>query len=199
MTSAMTLTARRRAGRVARATAAALAALLLAACQHTLAQATAEWPDWVLNPPAGGELVGTDCVSSSGNLSIDRQQVTAKARLVLAQQIEVRIEAMDETFAQRASEGKAERLSVSFKSASRQLVNTTLQGSRLVRAETVNHRDGRFLCGMVAIERQRSERLAGDVIRTAGAKMDDDTEALLLARFRQVAAARSAAPGAGKP
>ncbi|MBL8288970.1 MAG: hypothetical protein JNL85_13380 [Rubrivivax sp.] len=152
----------------------------------------------MLNPPAGPELVGTDCVTASGNFAIDRQEVTARARLALAQQVEVRIEAMDETHAQRASEGKVERLAVSFKSASRQLVATTLQGSRLVRTEAVSQREGNYLCGMVVLERQRSERLASDVIRSAGAKMDDDTETLLLARFRQVAAARSA-PVAAKP
>ncbi|MBK9133119.1 MAG: hypothetical protein IPM15_01835 [Betaproteobacteria bacterium] len=173
--------------------------LIAGAATAALAQpAASSWPGWVLEPPAAGELAGTDCVDASGNLSIDRQQVTAKARLVLAQQIEVRIEAMDETFAQRAQEGRAERLTVSFKSASRQLVNTTLQGSRLVRFETVAHKDGAFVCGMVALERRRAEALPGDVIRTAGAKVDDDTEALLLARFRQVAAARQV-PVAGKP
>lgn len=176
----------------------ALAAALLLAAALWSGPAHAQpggWPDWVLNPPTQGELVGTDCVEASGNLSIDRQQVTAKARLVLAQQIEVRIEAMDETFASRASEGRVERLAVTFKSASRQLVSTTLQGSRLVRFETVAQRDGGFVCGMVALERQRSEQLPGDVIRTAGAKMDDATEAVLLARFRQAAAARNAPVG----
>jgi hypothetical protein len=163
------------------------------------ASASTGWPDWVLNPPNNGELVGTDCVNASGNLSIDRQQLAAKARLVLAQQVEIRIEAMDETFASRAAEGKAERLAVSFKSASRQLVSTTLQGSRLVRVQSVNLASGTWLCGMVALDRQRSEALPGDVIRTAGAKVDEDTESLLLARFRQIAAARTAPVGGGKP
>jgi len=181
---------------VAAAAAASLAGL---ACAPLLAQPSSPaWPDWVLNPPSGPELVGTDCVTASGNFAIDRQEVTARARLALAQQVEVRIEAMDETHAQRASEGKVERLAVSFKSASRQLVSTTLQGSRLVRTEAVSQREGNYLCGMVVLERQRSERLASDVIRSAGAKMDDDTETLLLARFRQVAAARST-PVAAKP
>jgi hypothetical protein len=192
----------------ARARAAALAALATSAmtalfalpAQTVRAQSPPveqAWPAWVLNPPAeAGELVGTDCVEASGNLSIDRQQVTAKARLVLAQQIEVRIEAMDETFAQRAQEGRAERPSVSFKSASRQVVNTTLQGSRLVRFEVFTQRDGaRWVCGLVALDRPRAQQLPGDVIRSAGAKVDDGTEALLLARFREAATARQAPVG----
>lgn len=181
------------------AKAVALAVALGLACAAGVAAAQAGgWPDWVLNPPSEGELVGTDCVPASGNLSIDRQQLAAKARLVLAQQIEIRIEAMDETFASRAQEGREQRLAVSFKSASRQLVSTTLQGSRLVRVETVAQRDGPYLCGMVVLERARAEALPADVIRTAGAKVQADTEALLLARFRQVAAAR-AAPVGGRP
>ncbi|MCW5636781.1 MAG: hypothetical protein KIT17_25855 [Rubrivivax sp.] len=191
-----------RAGSAARAalTACAVSAALAVPATAAHAQsapAAGTWPEWVLNPPAvAGELVGTDCVEASGNLSIDRQQVTAKARLVLAQQIEVRIEAMDETFAQRAQEGRAERLNVSFKSASRQVVNTTLQGSRLVRFEVFTQRDGgRYVCGLVALDRQRAQQLPGDVIRSAGAKVDDGTEALLLARFREAAAARQAPVG----
>jgi hypothetical protein len=158
----------------------------------------AGWPDWVLDPAAAGELAGADCVIASGQFPIDRAQVTAKARLVLAQQIEVRVEAMDETMDSRVREGKAERFAVSFKSASRQLVNTTLQGSRLVRTQVVKRPDGEYLCGLVAIDKPKAQDLPRDIIRTAG-KVDEDTEAVLLTRFRQVAAARAAAPPGAKP
>lgn len=181
-----------RARNAAGAARAGLCALALAATAP-LALA-ADWPDWVLNPPAG-DPVGTDCVPSSGSLGIDRQQVTAKARLALAQQIEVKIEAMDETYESRVREGKADKLVSTFKSASKQTVSVSLQGARLVRSELVKNRDGRFLCAMVALDKAAAEKLPGDIIRTAGMKGDEDTEAMLLTRFRQVAAAR-AAPGA---
>ncbi|MBL8289718.1 MAG: hypothetical protein JNL85_17175, partial [Rubrivivax sp.] len=58
------------------AAAAAAAAWAALAGAPAFAQATASpnWPDWVLNPPAGPELVGTDCVTASGNFAIDRQE-----------------------------------------------------------------------------------------------------------------------------
>lgn len=173
-----------------------LGALLLAAAAP-LALA-ADWPDWVLNPP-GGEPAGSDCVPSSGSLSIDRNQATAKARLALAQQIEVKIEAMDQTYESRVREGKADKLASSFKSTSKQTVSVSLQGARLVRAEVVKNRDGEFLCALVSLTKAAAEKLPGDVIRTAGLKVDEDTEALLLTRFRQVAAARATPGGASAP
>jgi hypothetical protein len=150
------------------------------------------WPEWVLNPPAGGELAAGECVASSGALGVDRAQASARARLALAQQIEVRIEAMDQTWDSRVKDGKVEKLATSFTSASKQTVSLTLQGARLVRTELVKSRSGGdLLCVLVALDKPASDKLPGDVIRSAGAKVDDDTEALLVARFRQTAAARA--------
>jgi hypothetical protein len=172
--------------------AACVLALLTAASAPALA---ADWPDWVLNPP-GGEPAGSDCVPSSGNLAIDRNQATAKARVALAQQIDVKIEAMDETYDSRVREGKAEKLVSSFKATSKQTVNTSLQGAKLVRSEEFKASKGRFFCALVQLTKDAADKLPADVIRTGGVKVDEATETLLLTRFRQVAAARAAPGGA---
>ena len=116
--------------------------------------ATAQsWPEWALNPPSSGELVAADCVAASGSMSVDRAQASARARLALAQQIEVKVEAMDQTWESRVREGKADKLGSSFTSASKQMVNVTLQGARATRTELVNARGGDLLCVMVALVR----------------------------------------------
>ena len=155
-----------------------------------------DWPEWVLNPPSGPELHAGDCVEASGSMGIDRQQATARARLALAQQIEVRVEAMDQTWESRVRDGQAQKLASSFSSASRQLVAVTLQGARPVRTELVKSRAGNLVCVLVALERQASEQLPGDIIRTASAPVDAATESMLVTRFRQAAAARSQPPAA---
>ena len=150
-----------------------------------------DWPEWILNPPSGPELHAGDCVEASGSMGIDRQQATARARLALAQQIEVRVEAMDQTWESRVRDGQAQKLASSFSSASKQLVAVTLQGARPVRTEVVKSRSGNLVCVLVALQRQASEQLPGDIIRTAAAPVDAATESMLVTRFRQAAAARS--------
>ena len=168
-----------------------LAAATLAALVTTAGAAQAQdWPAWVLNPPAG-ELAAGECVNASGSMGLDRQQASARARLALAQQIEVKIEAMDQTYESRVKDGKAEKLASSFVSASRQIVNLTLQGARITRTESVRARGGDLLCVMVSLEPKAADKLPGDVIRSAGLKPDDDTEGMLVARFKQAAAARA--------
>jgi hypothetical protein len=138
-----------------------------------------DWPAWVLNPPAG-ELAAGECIKASGSMG-----------LALAQQIDVKIEAMDQTYESRVKDGKAERLVSSFTSASKQMVSLSLQGARVTRTEQVKSREGDLLCVLVSMEPKAAEKLPGDVIRSAGIKPDDDTEGMLLARFKQAAAARS--------
>lgn len=149
-----------------------------------------DWPAWVLNPPAG-ELAAGECVAASGSVGIDRAQASARARLALAQQIEVKIEAMDQTYESRVKDGKAERLTSTFVSSSKQVVSLSLQGARITRTEAVKTRGGDLLCVMVSLEPKAAEKLPGDVIRSAGIKPDDDTEGMLVARFKQAAAARA--------
>jgi hypothetical protein len=166
----------------------ALAGLLGALALPAAAQ---DWPDWILNPPSGPELHAGECVEASGSLGIDRQQATARARLALAQQIELRVEAMDQTWDSRVRDGQAQQLASRFVSASRQVVATTLQGARPVRTEVVKARGGSLVCVLVALQREASEKLPGDIIRTAAAPVDAATESMLVTRFRQAAAARS--------
>ena len=164
----------------------ALAMLALAA-GAALAQ---DWPAWVLNPPSG-ELAAGECVNASGSMGMDRQQASARARLALAQQIEVKIEAMDQTWEGRVKDGKVEKLASTFVSSSKQLVNVTLQGARLTRTEVVKGRGDDLVCVLVSLEPKAADKLPADVIRSAGVRPDDDTEAMLVARFKQAAAARA--------
>ena len=163
--------------------------LLALACATGAAHAQ-DWPAWALNPPSG-ELAAGECIKASGAMGIDRQQATARARLALAQQIDIKVEAMDQTYESRVKDGKVERLVSSFTSASKQIVSLSLQGARVTRTEVVKARGGDLLCVLVSLEPKAAEKLPGDVIRSAGIKPDDETEGMLLARFKQVAASRA--------
>jgi hypothetical protein len=153
----------------------------------------AKWPAWVLDPQLEGDMAAADCVPASSSISIDRQQVTANARLALAQQISVKIQAMDKTYVSRVDAGKAPQLSRTFESSSQQSVDAVLNGSRLKKVEYVDKDGAKQLCGLVVLEQGADKRIVQGVFRSAagGAAPDAETEEILLAKFREKAQSRA--------
>ena len=151
-----------------------------------------DWPVWVLDPQAEGSVAAGECVPWSGSISIDRQQITANARLILAQQIGIKIQGMDKTYSARVDAGLVPKLSSSFESTSQQAVEAMLVGSRLRKIEEINHKTGRFLCGLVSLDQDADKRIVQAVARSAGAQSDAETEEILLAKFRSKSAGAGA-------
>jgi len=151
--------------------------------------AASQVPAWVLNPPSELEMAAGDCVDYSGSIAIDRQQVAASARLALAQQIGVQIQAMDRLYSRRVSEGKEAKLVSSFESSSQQSVDIALKGSKLVRVEIVDGARGKQVCALVALPQNEVNGVARSVIRAAGAMPSADTEEMLLEQFKNRAIA----------
>jgi hypothetical protein len=149
------------------------------------------WPDWVLDPTYEGGVAASECVTYSGSISMDRQQVSANARVALAQQISVRIKSMDKTYQTRVNDGKSQQITSSFESTSEQTVDTALNGARLKKVEVVNNTEGKFLCGLLALDAEGDKKLVHDVIRAKSVSIDTDTEEILLAKFRERAVASS--------
>jgi hypothetical protein len=165
--------------------------LLFSVVTCTFAE-TAAWPEWVMDPQSMASLAASECIASSGSLSIDRQQVSANARVALAQQIGVKIEAMDKTYMSRVNEGKAPKLNSSFESSSKQTVDTLLTGARLKRLEIVKNSEGSFVCGLIALEQDSDKKIVQGVIQAKSAQIDTNTEEILLAKFRERSAANAA-------
>ena len=147
-----------------------------------------QWPDWVLDPQSEATLAASECIPSSGSLSIDRQQVAANARVALAQQIGIKIEAMDKTYMSRVNDGKAPKLASSFESTSKQTVDTMLNGARLIRFESVKNSEGNFWCGLIALESGTEKKIVRSLVQAKSVQVDNDTEEILLAKFRELSA-----------
>jgi hypothetical protein len=146
------------------------------------------WPEWVMDPQSIASLAASECIASSGSLSIDRQHVAANARLALAQQIGIKIEAVDKTYMSRVDDGKAPKLSSSFESSSKQTVDTILTGARLKRLEIIKNSEGNFVCGLIALEQDSDKKIIQGVIQAKSVQIDSNTEEILLAKFRERAA-----------
>ena len=116
-----------------------------------------EFPSWVIDPKVEGGIAASDCIPWSGNLSIDKAQVTAQARATLAKQLEVRVSALDKTYIERTDAAGKTVTGSSFSSVSKQLSDQHLRGSRLSKISNTSIDGVKNLCGMVTIDPKRTE------------------------------------------
>ncbi|MCP1727962.1 heat shock protein HslJ [Natronospira proteinivora] len=169
----------------------AVAALILAACAGPEQAPEDRIPDWVADPQSevSDGLAATNCVPASDSFSIDRSEAIALTRQMLAAQIEVGVEAMDETYQQQTRTSEGETVSGStFQSVSRQLTDQTLTGVRVNQAgyETINEQ--RQLCTMLVMGESDMRGLFDDIIETSNRPMADQDEAVLWEQFRHTQA-----------
>jgi hypothetical protein len=155
-----------------------LAAAVLAACAS---KPSSPWPDWVLNPDSGGGVAAAECVESSGNLSLDRTQAAAAARVTLARNLETNIQASDELLSSKTgSQG-----STTFRSSAKLLTEKALTNTRVTRVEEVAAGKGKWLCAEVALDAAGTRSLVKEAVTTAKAPASADVEEMLLQQFRR--------------
>ena len=70
---------------------AALMALLAACTSNPLSP----WPSWVPQSDVAGGVAAAEGTQASGNLSLDRTQAAAAARVTVARKLEVKIQSSD--------------------------------------------------------------------------------------------------------
>lgn len=162
-----------------------LSSCLVAACSSApqVAQGPS-WPTWVLNPTIEGGLASADCVQWSNNISIDRQQGSANARVALAQQIQTQIKAMDKTYAEKLTSGGSTRTASSFESVSKQIVELSLSDSRISRVEEVTNTNGHYLCVQATLSPEATQKAFKQVVGAAGAQLNPQGEDALFTAFR---------------
>jgi hypothetical protein len=152
-------------------------------------------PEWIMKPAAEGGFAATECVKDSGNLSLDRQIVVAKARAEIAKQVELRVAAMDKTYtrlAEEASEGaqgeatsssRTKTVQTAFESVSKQIAEQTLSGLTPSRVEYVELNEARNLCAMIAVDRSQTRRVYEQIVQASGEKISPTTSEALYKDF----------------
>ena len=144
-----------------------LPAALLTACAAAPPAPPPGPPSWVMAPFSERGFAATDCIKSSGNLSMERQMTTARARADIAKQIEVRVAAMDKTYARLAEENGAQSSTSTFESVSKQLAEQTLSSSQVVRAEFVKIKEVENFCAMVEVGAEKAKQLHTTIVQAA--------------------------------
>lgn len=141
-------------------------------------------PNWVLMPIVEDGIAATDCVTSSGNFSIDRKQAIANARVDLAQQIETKVKAMDKTYARKTDTNRGPSVGGTFESVSKQLTQQSLSGARPIKVDHVELDGKKHLCVMVALSPQFTEELFNNIVKKSGLNLDPDNEAVMKEEFK---------------
>ncbi|MFQ3209969.1 MAG: hypothetical protein ACI8SC_000833 [Colwellia sp.] len=141
-------------------------------------------PSWVLNPVTQDGIAATDCVTFSGNLSIDKKMATANSRLALTQQIDVRVEGLDKTYASRVDANDETTIGNSFSSVSKQLTKQKLNGSRVMKSDIVTISGKEYFCVLTTLNPTATSAVFEAIIRQSQRLINPKDEKFLYQEFK---------------
>lgn len=160
-------------------------AALVSACSSTDELGSAsDIPSWILNPHVEGGIAATDCVKFSGNISVDKKMATANSRLALAQQIDLKVEALDKTYSNRVDANDDTTVGTTFSSVSKQVTQQKLTGSRVVKADVVKILDKDHFCVLTTIEPEETKDLFDALIKQSKVSINAQDEKFLYQEFK---------------
>ncbi|MDB4838009.1 hypothetical protein OAH87_06030 [Marinomonas sp.] len=141
-------------------------------------------PEWVMAPNIENGIAVSDCSIYSGNLSIDRKQAIANARVLLAAEIEAKVESLDETYTDKSQIGDSSASGTSFSSVSKQYVNQTLTGSRTLKTDIIDIDGRNNVCVMVGIEEGKTKELFDAIVKASDRQLSAKSEDVLYQQFK---------------
>lgn len=158
---------------------------MLGACGSTPEPSVdANIPQWVLNPVIEDGLAASDCVKFSGNFSTDRKMATANARVALAQQISIKVKALDKTYTNRTDSNEDTTVGSTFSSVSKQITDQKLAGSRLIKSDVVKILGKEQFCAMVTLSPNSTKDLFDSIVSESGKKVNPQDEKFLYQEFK---------------
>lgn len=161
-----------------------MAAATLHGCASKVDDGGISLPDWVLNPTIEDGIAATSCVKWSGDLDLDKKASMASARQELAQQIQLRVQSMDELY-QRKVEATAGAVRGNvFESVSRQVTDLELQGSVPEKVQPVKFDDEQRLCTQVTMRPDATRNLFNKLVAASGENLTPQDEAVLFEEFK---------------
>ncbi len=141
-------------------------------------------PNWVTSPSYKDGIAATACVPRSSNFTLDRKEAKANARQDLAQQLNLQVKAMDKTYQRRTRAEDKSSSGSTFESVSRQVTDTNLNGSRVVKTGYIDLGGKKNLCVMVAFGDSAMKKIFDDLIEASGREVGPQDEELLYQEFK---------------
>lgn len=165
----------------------ALAITYLAGCsssEQIQDTSVGQIPQWILSPTIENGIAVSDCVLFSGNMSIDRKQAIANARVLMAGEIESKVEGLDETYQDKIQVNGESTSGSSFSSVSKQVTEKTLVGSRTKRTDIVNIAGKDNLCVLMGIEEGETRELFERLVKSSNRNLSPSQEDVLYQQFK---------------
>jgi hypothetical protein len=141
-------------------------------------------PDWVLNPVVKDGIAAAECVSSSGNMSIDKAQALALARLSIAQQISTRVKALDKTYQERVDANGEIATGGTFSSVSKQVTDQALVGATPMKTSYANFNGKNQLCVLAGLNPSQTESLFKNLVNQSERNLSIQDESVLYQEFK---------------
>lgn len=161
--------------------------VLLAACSSsntTQDTSVGEIPSWVLTPQVEDGIAVTECVTWSGNMSIDKQQAIANARSSLAQRIQTRVSTMDKSYRDKIEATSGLESGATFSSVSKQITEQTLIGTTPLKVDIVKIANKDNLCVLVALGQQSTKDIFDQLINASERPMNENQKDILYQEFK---------------
>ena len=128
-----------------------LAVLIVALCfvgcgggsgQTTMASSSSDVPDWFSNPPSDPNFLFSPRTAMSLDLQLAIDKATTDARVDIGRQLEVRVQGIQKKFEEEVGTGNDAQLLAQFTQASKTVVSTTLNGSKVKSQKTLSEGKG---------------------------------------------------------
>jgi len=142
------------------------------------------YPMWLMSEYIEGGLAASTCVPSSASFMIDKKMVVASARQELAQQIELTVDSLDKTYAERTDVKSGVAAGAVFSSVSQQLTTQTLEGARIKHMQQLDLRGVPQLCAQVALEPAQTEALFKTIAKNSVNEISPQDEGVLYQQFK---------------
>ena len=142
-------------------------------------------PEWISNPTIKDGLAAVDCVKFSGNWSSASKLSSANARIALAQQIEISVESLDETYDSRHSDQDDIILSTKFSSVSKQFTKQALGGSRIVKTEIVTISGNEYYCALATLDPSKTKHTFELIVKATDKNLEPELETELFEQFKK--------------
>lgn len=162
------------------------AVAFLAGCSSQSVEQTSvgEIPTWILNPQVKDGIAVSECVTWSGNMSIDKQQALANGRAALAQRIETRVSVMDKSYRDKVEVEGAVQSGSTFSSVTKQVTQQTLNGTTALKTDIAKIAGKDNLCVLVAIGQESTKALFEELVEKSARPMTGAQKDLLYKEFK---------------
>ncbi|WP_025820337.1 hypothetical protein [Shewanella marina] len=145
----------------------ALTVLFVGGCANTEVtniETSSNIPVWVMNPSSANGYSASNCVSSSGNFSIDRNHAISLTRITLAQNMQLKASILEKSYQKLNQSTGLSTTGSSFEQIAKQVTSISIQNSQVEQIALIEINDVEQVCALVTIPKTLTHVLFEETI-----------------------------------